>query len=179
MESKPILLVDVDGFLNVFGRSWDGQDEPNTELEKVFTAERYTIRFPTGLTERMQALASSFDCVWATTWASKAKSKIAPQLGMGFTWPVIHFTNTQDHSTWKLPDVREWVERNAEGRRVAWGDDDLMWDAEAWARDRTEAGTPTILIQTNPEEGLTQRQTDNALDWALRPRALHRGARSN
>ena len=111
---KPLLLVDVDGVLNVFGFSWEGYEEPDSELEKVFEAMGWTIRFPTGTAQRMARLNEAFDCVWATTWEERANDLIAPHLGVGADWPVIKFKGWARHPTWKLPDVREWCQATRE-----------------------------------------------------------------
>ena len=163
---KPLLLVDVDGVLNVFGFSWEGYEEPDSELEKVFEAMGWTIRFPTGTAQRMARLSEAFDCVWATTWEERANDLIAPHLGVGADWPVIKFKGWARHPTWKLPDVRKWCEDNARGRRVAWLDDDLHGDAEEWAAKRTEGGEPTVLVSTHNEKGLTDRLTRELMEWA-------------
>lgn len=159
---KPILLVDIDGVLNVFGWSWDGYEPPTTGLEDVFEAKGYKIRFPTGLKERMAKLNDAFECVWATTWEDEARAHIAPKLGFGFGWDVIHFGSHPRQTTWKLPDVEAWCDKNAEDRRVAWVDDDLHGDAADWARDRGN----TLLVSTAHETGLTQPLTTMLLSWA-------------
>jgi len=168
---KPLLLVDVDGVLNVFGFGIEGYPSgainPAPEFEKVFAAQGYTISFPLGLTGRMAKLNEAFECVWATIWEDQANKLIAPELGVGYEWPVIKFQGWGRQYTWKLPDVREWCEENARGRRVAWVDDDLHSDAEEWAEERDRAGEPTVLVSTNYQKGLTDRLTLELLEWAI------------
>ena len=66
------------------------------------------------------------------------------------------------HLTWKLPQVRRWCAERGDGRRVAWVDDDIGPDAQAWA----EARGGTLLILTDEAEGLTEAQTQELCDWA-------------
>lgn len=175
MSNKPILLVDVDGVLNVFGLAFDddngGMGEPNALLEKVFEAEAgssgvyprfFVIRFPAGLTERMKRLAEHFDFAWATTWANQAPISIAPELGMGHDWPVIVWGGGGRGATWKLDDVAKWVRINAVDRRVAWVDDDLHQDAESWATERGD----TFLAVCIPDQGLDDAVADRLIAWA-------------
>ncbi len=53
-------------------------------------------------------------------------------------------------------------ERNANGRRVAWADDEFWWDAEAGARERGK----TLLVRTEPAMGLTPEDLDRLVAWA-------------
>ena len=60
---------------------------------------------------------------------------------------------------WKLGAI----ERYAGDRPAAWVDDSLDDVCRAWARGR---GAPTLLIETNSVEGLTDAHVDRLLRWA-------------
>ena len=154
---RPLLLVDLDGVINVVGRGAGSR-----ELEADFKREGHRMRVPVGMAGRFARLEEVFECVWATTWGEDA-----PILGrffkFGATWPSIFIgAGSQPARTGKLPDVRGWCEANAVGRPVAWVDDDLWPDAYDWSVARGR----TLILRTLPEEGLTDAQTDQLLAWA-------------
>lgn len=160
-DKKPLLLVDVDGVLNSFCWDWDrvpsiDDEELDERLENIFLAEMYTIYVPKGTKERMARVEELYECVWGTTWEHKAPKFLSPYLGFGADWGVV--TGFQgrfksEWGTWKLPAVRNWVEKNAIGRKLAWLDDDLQGDARKWASERRD---PTLLVQTDGYHGWTE-----------------------
>lgn len=172
MTDKPMLLCDVDGVLNAFAWYWAKVPDINAEelderLEDIFLANGYTIYVPAGTKERMARITPLFECVWATTWEDKAIEHLSPKLGFGAYWPVVTGFGGRfrsDYGTWKLPAVREWVAANAEGRRVAWLDDDLGPDAFKWAGDRKES---TLLVRTDEITGFSDEDADKLEAFAL------------
>ena len=80
---RPLLLVDLDGVINVVGRGAGSR-----ELEADFKREGHRMRVPVGMAGRFARLEEVFECVWATTWGEDA-----PILGrffkFGATWPSI------------------------------------------------------------------------------------------
>jgi HAD domain in Swiss Army Knife RNA repair proteins len=154
--SRPLLLVDFDGVINVVGRT-----EKGLKLEAAFKREGYRIRVPVGMAERFTRLEAKFDCVWATTWGQDAQV-LGRFIGFGADWPVIFIgSGTRLSSTGKLPEVRRWCESNAMERPIAWVDDDLWPDAHDWAISRGQ----TLIVRTLPEEGLTDAQAEQILGW--------------
>jgi hypothetical protein len=138
-------------------------DQAVFELE--FMAQNYSIRVPAGTGERIATLETLFDCVWATSWEDRAISDLAPNLGFGAEWPVIRFHDDfPDTSTWKLPAVQRFADlpENA-ARPLAWIDDDLASDALDWGRERTRAGSPTLMVRPEMDTGFTARHFDRLL----------------
>ena len=80
-STRPVLLVDVDGVINVPGRGEGNQRDEG--FDSVFRAEGYKIRVPRGLCGRFWRLQEAFDCVWNTTWERDAPLSLAPRLGFG------------------------------------------------------------------------------------------------
>jgi hypothetical protein len=148
---KPILLLDVDGVLNVWG------DVPTyVRLEAEFWFDLFCIRIPVGTAARLARLAEVYDIVWCTAWESEAGPRLAPYLGEHVRdLPYITWTDGPCGTTWKLPDVDAWLHAYGDGRAVAWVDDDLYGDADAWALRRGN----TLLAKTAPGKGLTEDVT--------------------
>jgi len=163
---KPLLLVDVDGVINVFdivAFHLENEQDDSIEFEKEFDANGFRIRVPTGIHDRFISLQEHFECVWATTWEDDAPKLLSPTIGFGLEWPIIKFWTGRvaNHRTWKLPSIKSWCEDNADGRRVAWIDDDLHEDAERWAIERGD----TILISTHHRKGFTQSLFNKLMEW--------------
>jgi hypothetical protein len=68
---------------------------------------------------------------------------------------------TQGH--WKLAAIDAY----AGSRPLAWIDDCLDAACHAWAAARA---APTLLVQTAPELGLTEREVEQLQSWARTPR---------
>lgn len=131
----------------------------------MFEAEGFEIRIPLGTRERVARLAEAFELVWATSWELDAHAYLLEPLELEEEqWQAIAWTSTVAPAgeTWKLHDVRHFVG----GRPCLWIDDDLHADAYGWAAQRAAEGIPTLLIETDAEEGLTDDQLDQALEFA-------------
>ena len=76
--SRPILAVDVDGVISLFGF-----DEPPASDEARFELVDgmvHCISLPAG--ERLRRLAEHYDLVWATGWEDKANDYLPNMLGL-------------------------------------------------------------------------------------------------
>lgn len=159
---RPLCLIDVDGVLNCIS----GIDVDDSHWEvPVFEAEGYEIRVPRGTRDRLAHLALRFEMVWATSWESDADTYLLTTLDVDEErWPSIDWTSTAAPAgeTWKLHDVRLFVG----SRPCVWIDDDLHADAYQWAEERTASGIQTLLIETDPTEGLGDDELAQALEFA-------------
>ena len=155
---KPILLLDIDGVLNVY------DDVPmGLRMEREFYVDLFYIRIPVGTAKRLARLAEEFDIVWCTAWEDKARV-LAPFVGLPEDLPFVRFTRASLlDETWKIRDVRAWADQNAQGRGVAWVDDDLHGDAQAWAVTRGD----TIGVRTKNGTGLTEDVVACLMAFAL------------
>lgn len=151
----PFLLVDVDGVLNVFGREYRDEDYDeevvDPRFEEMFEAGGppmwFIIRVPAGTRQRIERLEELYECVWCTTWEDKAVAELAPILGFGADWPVIHFSDggaQRMYKTWKLPAVAKWSEEHK--RPFAWIDDDLQEDCDFWVERQWQKDQRRILL---------------------------------
>lgn len=152
--SLPLLLLDVDGVLNPFAAPVcpDGYTEHD-----MFPGEE-PVRLCAAHGAWLRELASRFELVWATAWGAEANRLLCPLLQLP-SLPVIGFPPIPFHPGEKLPPII----RYAGSRPLAWIDDTITPAGHAWAAQR---GIPTLLIDTDPAEGLTRAVIDRAMRWA-------------
>jgi hypothetical protein len=148
---RPILFLDVDGVLLVAQSVQLSSGTWSPEVGFVPDAAALLAR-----------LAATFDIHWATRWGNSANVQLSPELGLPVL-PVVELSGPDTQWT-KLPAIRE----TAGSRAAAWIDDDLGHDEWQWAEERRE---PTLLIQTDMTEGITERDVEELLAFAgsLRP----------
>ena len=78
-DERPVLAVDVDGVVSLFGF-----DEPLTEAPgeiHLIDGVAHVISRPAG--ERLVRLAQHFDLIWATGWEERANEHLPLLLGLG------------------------------------------------------------------------------------------------
>ena len=154
--SRPILAVDVDGVISLFGF-----DEPPARDEARFELVDGMVHCISLLAgNRLKRLAEDYDLVWATGWEEKANDYLPNLLGIG-ELPVITFDGAARFGSahWKLGPLDEY----AGGRPLAWVDDNFDESCYEWARGRAE---PTLLVPTEPHLGLEQVQVEALTAWA-------------
>ena len=156
--AKPILFVDVDGVISLFGFSNEGGELPGPFHWVDGIA--HCISQECG--PRLERLAERFDLVWATGWEEKANEYLPFILGLPFKeLPVLTFDGRAVFGSahWKLEAIEEY----AAGRPAAWIDDNLDDECRGWAERREE---PTLLIQTESPVGMLDEHVDELLAWA-------------
>jgi hypothetical protein len=154
---KPVLFVDVDGVLSLFGF------DPADELPGPFHwIDGIAHCIPPATGPRLVRLADHFELVWATGWEEKANEYLPQILGLPFReLPTLTFEGRArfGSSHWKV-DVIDAYARN---RPAAWIDDNIDDSGRLWASERS---APTLLIETLASVGLTDRDVADLLDWA-------------
>ena len=161
----PVLAVDIDGVISLFGFEGTPQVE-GAELELIEGA-LHCISMPAG--NQLRRLAEHFEIVWATGWEAGGE-RVSQLLGLP-QWPSLSFKGSARFGSadWKL----EPLGRYAHGRPLAWIDDSLDEACYAWARARTE---PTLLVETEPQTGMQEVQVEALLGWARSLKADAQGA---
>lgn len=154
---KPILFVDVDGVISLFGFSPDG------ELPGPFHwIDGIAHCIPPDSGPRLARLSESFELVWATGWEEKANEYLPHILGLPFRdLPTLTFDGRArfGSSHWKV----DAIDAYARGRPAAWIDDNIDDSGRLWARGRD---VPTLLVETVAPVGLTDDHVDELLAWA-------------
>jgi len=151
--AKPVLFVDVDGVLSLFGG--DRLRGP------VHLIDGIPHCIPPAGGERLTRLAEHYDLVWATGWEEKANEYLPHLLGLSQRdLPCLTFDGRAVFGTahWKVEAIDEY----AGDRPAAWVDDNLDESCKEWA-ERREA--PTLLVETQSAEGLTDEQVQWLIDW--------------
>lgn len=156
MATKPILAVDVDGVISLFGF-----DEPPPRDEaryELIDGMLHCISLRAG--GRLGRLVEHYDLIWATGWEDKANFYLPQMLGMA-ELPYLTFGGAARFGSahWKLGPLDEY----ARGRAVAWIDDNFDDSCYRWARERVEE---TLLVPTDPTIGLQDAETEALLAWA-------------
>jgi len=150
MRRKPLLLVDIDGVISLFGFPHDRRPEGLwTQVEGI--AHLLSATAATTLLD----LTSDFEPVWCSGWEDKANENLPGLLGLG-PWPILHFDRSRGAGTslaghWKLDAINAHC---GPDRPLAWVDDVLDDVCERWAAARPG---PTLLVRTDPAVGLTAR----------------------
>jgi hypothetical protein len=160
-QGKPLLYVDIDGVVSLWG--FDPDDRPRG----AFAAVDGILHFLSAEAgEHLLALREDFELVWCTGWEEKADEHLPHALGhralaglahLSFDRPVAAGTSTPGH--WKLAAVDE----HAGGRPAAWIDDALNDACRSWAAQRA---APTLLVETEPATGLVAEHADRLRRWA-------------
>ena len=169
MSRKPLLFVDVDGVISLWGF---GED---TRPPGAFAAIDGIPHFlSTRAAEHLLAASHRFELVWCTGWEEKADEHLPRLLGVPSGRPHLSFgdatrAQVSARAHWKL----EAVQAHAGTRPLAWIDDAFNDACHTWAQERAAQGLPTLLVSTAPASGLDDdaaAQLDAFADGLATPR---------
>jgi hypothetical protein len=154
---RPLLLIDVDGVVSLFG--FDHHAPPAGRYQLVDGIAHYLSAAAGG---HLRRLAAEFELAWCTGWEEKANDYLPLALGLDGPLPYVVFDDGTRPALahWKLGAIERHVEPS---RPLGWVDDAHDEECASWAAVR--AG-PTLLVTTDPAVGLTDEQVDRLLDWA-------------
>ena len=157
-QQRPILFLDVDGVISLFGFSpGDGQlPGPLHWIDGVAHC------IPDEVGARLVTLAERFELVWATGWEERANEHLPLILKLPFRHlPCLRFDGRAVFGSahWKVDAIDEY----ARDRPAAWVDDNMDETCIAWAEDRDAA---TLIVETSPSVGLTDEHVSQLLRWA-------------
>jgi hypothetical protein len=153
---RPILAVDVDGVISLFGFD-QKPDRAGTQLQLV-DGVPHLISLAAG--ERLRRLCGRFEMVWASGWEDKANFYLPSLLGLE-ECPYIGFDGgaRSGDAHWKLHPIEAY----AQDRAIAWIDDNFDDSCYSWAERRSE---PTLLVPTEPHLGLEEAHVTALESWA-------------
>jgi hypothetical protein len=162
-RQKPLLLVDVDGVISLFG--FPKHTLPDGSFHWIDGIPHF-LSATAG--QHLQALAEVFELVWATGWEEKANEYLPRLLGLPEPLPYLRFERgaggiRSSNAHWKL----DAIDAYAQLAPLAWLDDAFNDACHEWARTRQ---APTLLVPTEPQQGLTESELEQLLAWATAPR---------
>lgn len=155
-EPRPILFVDVDGVISLFGF------KPGTPPGAFHHIDGIVHCIGHEAGRRLKALESRFELVWATGWEEKANEYLPLLLALDQPeLPVLTFDGRAvfGSSHWKVEAIDEY----AGDRPAAWIDDNLDHSCRRWAEGRV---APTLLVETESAVGITDEQVERLIAWA-------------
>lgn len=159
---KPLLLVDIDGVISLFG------GEQLATKEGSFHSIDGMFHFLSATAaSHLLDLDEQFELVWCSGWEEKANEHLPHLLGLPPGLPYLSFERAvgRANAHWKLAAIDAY----AAERPLAWIDDALNPACHEWAAVRT---APTLLVETEPEHGLTEQEAQLLKTWAREQRTL-------
>lgn len=162
MSELPILAIDVDGVISLFG--FEAAPPAETARFELIDGTPHCISLAAG--ERLNRLAGRFEMVWATGWQDRANDRLPGIIGLG-PLPVIEFDGPgvaplSGPAHWKLGPLDRFVGRRA----VAWIDDSFDQSCFEWAEARDSGGSPTLLVPTEPDLGIEEGHVAALEHWS-------------
>jgi hypothetical protein len=166
---RPLLLVDIDGVVSLFGAlpgSHTGASSAGAVEGSFHSIEGIPHFLSATAAAHLLDLAGLYELVWASGWEERANEHLPHLLGMPPQLPFLRFSRAvggrSSHSKahWKL----DAIDAFAGMRPLAWIDDALNEACSEWAAARA---APTLLVRTEPELGLTEREARALRSWAL------------
>jgi hypothetical protein len=166
-HETPLLMVDIDGVISLFGgwqrAGWDRWSEAGErQLAGTFYSIDGTPHFLSSTAAaHLLELSSLFELVWASGWEERANEHLPHLLGMPPGLPFLRFARAvgRANAHWKL----DAIDAYAGERPLAWVDDALNDACHEWAQARA---APTLLVQTDPQRGLTASEAQQLASWA-------------
>ena len=153
-------MVDIDGVISLFG---------GVSLHSAGAGREGSLHSIEGIPHFLSSTAAAhllelapiFDLVWASGWEEKADEHLPRLLGLPREIPHLSFERGVGRSNahWKL----DAIDAYAGERPLAWLDDALNEACHEWASRRA---APTLLVQTDPERGLTEAERRRLELWA-------------
>jgi hypothetical protein len=157
-QQRPILFVDVDGVISLFGFS-PGAGQLPGPLQWI---DGVAHCIPDDVGARLVTLAERFDLVWATGWEERANEHLPFILKLPFRdLPSLVFDGRAVFGSahWKVDAIDEY----AGDRPAAWVDDNIDETCVTWAEGREP---PTLIVETSPSIGLTDEHVAQLIQWA-------------
>jgi hypothetical protein len=151
---KPLLFVDIDGVISLFG--FESDRRPAGAWVNV-DGVLHLLSATAGA--HLLALADAFDVIWASGWEEKANDHLPHALALPAALPFLTFDAPPGSGHWKIAAIEAY----ADDRPLAWIDDAHDAACHEWAARRP---APTLLVATEPHTGLTDDHVARLTAWA-------------
>jgi hypothetical protein len=156
MPTKPLLAVDVDGVISLFGF----EETPDRHQAKFQLIDGMVHCISLAAGERLRRLSDHYELFWATGWEDRANDSLSPLLGLP-ELPYLTFDGAARFGSahWKLGPLDDY----AGDRPLAWVDDSFDESCFDWAQRRE---VPTLLVPTESPLGLEEAHAEALSRWA-------------
>ena len=163
MQAKPLLMCDIDGVISLWGFALD-----ECPAGTWATVDGISHFLSARAGEHLLNLQEDFDLVWCSGWEEKANDYLPAALGLDGPYPYVSFgaVVTPGSCHWKLYAVEAF----AGHRPLAWIDDSFNEACHDWAARRA---APTLLVPTEPAQGLTDDHVEQLRDFAATTRGAN------
>jgi hypothetical protein len=153
----PLLLVDVDGVISLFG--FDVVKPPPGRWETVDGIHHFLSE---DAGQHLLTLAADYELVWCTGWEEKANDYLPRALALPAPLPYLSFDRAvgRANAHWKLSAIDAYA---GPDRPLAWIDDAHLEACAGWASARPG---PTLLVGTESAVGITRSHVDELRAWA-------------
>ncbi|WP_445148883.1 hypothetical protein [Baekduia sp. Peel2402] len=159
MQAKPLLLVDIDGVISLWGFPMDMR--PPGAFAVIDGIPHF---LSTRAAEHLLALQGAFELAWCSGWEEKADEHLPHLLGVPRGLPHLTFERSRAdvsaRAHWKLAAIDAFA---GPDRALAWIDDAFNDACHVWAAER---GAPTLLVETEPRDGLREDHAATLAAWA-------------
>jgi hypothetical protein len=164
---KPLLFLDVDGVISLFGfQEGYGLAPGDAPFEGCPPGGLHSINgvihyISIGCGAHLDKLGSRFELVWASGWEETANEYLPHLLGLPGDLPCLTFDGRvrAGAAHWKIDAIDEY----AGGRPLAWIDDNVDDSCRIWAVERP---APTLIIETVRHEGMHDEHVALLMRWA-------------
>jgi hypothetical protein len=155
-RNRPLLLVDIDGVISLFG--FGLEERPAGRFELVDGIAHF-LSADAGM--HLHRLAATFELAWCSGWEEKANEYLPTALALPGPLPFLSFERNpgRKHAHWKLAAIED----HAGDRPLAWIDDAFNDACHLWAAERPAA---TLLVPTHPASGMTGIHVAQLEAWA-------------
>lgn len=173
-NARPLLLVDIDGVVSLFGfvpPSAFGPPADPRPAGSFHWIDGIPHFLSADAATHLLVLAEHYELVWCSGWEERADEYLPSLLGVPAGLPFLRFdaavrttsgSGSPTHGHWKLTAI----DAHAGSRPLAWIDDCLDAPCQEWAAARIARGTPTLLVQTDAAIGITVEHTHELTQWA-------------
>ncbi|MGH2915815.1 MAG: hypothetical protein ACRDMX_12600 [Solirubrobacteraceae bacterium] len=159
---RPLLLIDVDGVISLFG--FDRADPPEGHWALIDGTPHFLSSTAASL---LGGLGRWFELVWCSGWEERAAEHLPAMVAApaGLAHLTFGPVGPAAGRHWKLDAIEAHA---GHSRPLAWIDDGFDDSCRDWARRRA---APTELVSTDPAIGLTAAHADRLAAWAAQLRA--------
>jgi hypothetical protein len=166
-RDKPLLFVDVDGVISLFGfREGYGLAPGDAPFSQCPPGGLHSINgvmhyISSECGAHLLQLAERYELIWATGWEEAANDYLPHLLGLPGHLPFLTFEGrvAAGSAHWKVDTIAD----HAGDRALAWIDDNVDESCREWAACRP---APTLIVETLRHEGMGQEHVELLLDWA-------------